>query len=43
MKKLSVWYNQAIYLFYFQILNLYYYYDSERTYQILMQAFSDSP
>jgi len=36
--KLSTWYNEVIYLFYFQILNLYYSYDAEVTLKQLREA-----
>ncbi len=31
LQKLSKWFNETIFLFYFQILNLYYFTDVERT------------
>ena len=31
LRKLHLWYNESIFLFYFQLLNLYYYYDIDRT------------
>lgn len=31
LKKLHHWYNEVIYLFYFELLGLYYWYDVERT------------
>lgn len=43
LKKLSNWTHQTIQLFYFQILNLYYQYDTERTYQMIMTVFADKP
>lgn len=40
-RKLADWFNDDIYFFYFQVLNLYYWYDTERTHEIIMQEFHD--
>lgn len=41
LRKLSTWYNESIYLFYFQLLNLYYFYDVDRTLAQIQLSFAE--
>ena len=41
LRKLATWYNESIYLFYFQLLNLYYSYDVDRTLAQIQLSFAE--
>lgn len=41
LRKLATWYNEVIFLYYYELLSLYYWYDVERTQQILKTSFAD--
>jgi hypothetical protein len=41
LKKLSNWYNDVIYMFYFQMLHLYYWYDLDQPSQELAATFPE--
>jgi hypothetical protein len=42
-RKLADWHNDCIYVFYFQLINLYYSYEFEQTEKAILEALVDKP
>jgi hypothetical protein len=41
LRKLSQWHHDTIYLFYLQLLNLYYWYDTKATHEEIVKQLTD--